>query len=656
MKTPTETAPSADGTALKTAPESEGTRVRPEIRHGLIVWIVFCLAAVALRGVRWDEQYEFAQVVTHSIGYPEHHPYLYCTRNALNLQIYATSALYWLCPSPGVVNGFRNVLYLMATVIPVYLLGSILSRRALWGHAAAILILMGIHEEFDACYQMFAWPSYGSTGHFGLGYALATLALFLNGCAPIGAFLLGLMPCVHIGQMPILLLFSLLFFADQWRRKGTRRLLPLLVWAAAGFAVCVFVWANKASVQIPLPTSGPYYSNADPQRVWAGYVSQDSLRALPGRPTDYTNSFILLAMALLLAGCAAFLETRSTAHEAARPWAWLCVYLFSVGAAVWGVMAIHYLLGTRVPFVFISWMPYRFANHAAYILLALLPALLAAEGCRNAACSNAGRTVLACVFAFAAVRPLIGHLLPATIYARYAAGGEGILFFLCGSALASVVLRLETGQSFRKALVIVSLALVFILAMFHQFGAFCAVLGFGALTFLQFARPPQWASSRATVWVTLVAALACLTVQQALNRQHLPMTDFDRQVVQLLKDRGEPDAMLLARPEQYTLQAKTAHPVMADTCLAPWIPYMPTIGPAIQKIHRDFYGQTFELDDSGQAVMTRPWSEIWRERSVEEWQRLGREYDLHYIISPNIVPLSVTPLVKGNADTLYEIP
>lgn len=637
-------------------PESEGVRVRSEIRRGLIAWVVFCFVAVALRGVRWDEQYEFAQVVTHSVGYPEHHPYLYCTRNALNLQIYATSALYWLCPSPAVVNGFRNVLYLMSTVIPVYLLGSVLSRRALWGHAAAILILMGIHEEFDACYQMFAWPSYGSTGHVGLGYALATVALFLGGCAPVGAFLLGLMPCIHIGQMPIVLFFSALFFADHWRRNGTRKVVSLFVGAAAGLAVCAIVWLNKESVQIPLPSSGPYYSEADPLRVWAGYVSQDSLRALPGRPTDYTNSFILLAAALLLAGCGAFLERRNASRDAGRPWAWLCVYLFPVGAAVWGVMAIHYLLGARVPFVLISWMPYRFANHAAYILLALLPALLAAEGCRNAACNTSGRTILACVFAFAAVRPLVGYMLPTTIYTRYAAGGEGILFFLCGAALASVILRLEAVQWPRKALVIVAVALVFVLAAFHQFGAFCAVLGFGALTFFQFARLPRWASSRVTVWAALTTALACLVVQQTLNRQHLPMTDFDRQIVQFLKDRGEPDVMLLARPEQYTLQAKTAHPVMADTCLAPWIPYMPTIGPAIQKIHQDFYGQTFELDASGQAIVTRPWSEIWRERSIEEWQRLGREYSARYIISPNIVPLSLKPLIKGDADTLYEIP
>ena len=633
---------------------------RRHVASGLAFWAIFCVVAVGLRGVRWDEQYEFAQVITRQVVYPEGHPYPYCVRNALNLQIYATSALDWLTASPAVVSGFRNVLYLLATVAPVYLLGALLGGRALAGHAAAVLILLGAHEEFDACYQMFAWPHYASTGHVGLGYALTALALLAGGHLGAGLFMLGLMPCVHIGQMPILLASCAVVgaYAALKNRAELKPILRSAPWGMAGLAVCAAVWLGKGAMHVPLPQSGPYVSTADSAAVWAGYIAQDALRALPGRPTSYTNSFIVLAAALLITTLL-YLSSRKNRQSSSRNPQWMVwVYVVLVAAAVWGVMAVHYALGEHVPYVLISWMPYRFANHAAYILIAATAAVLCAY-------SSKAQWVMPAVLVLGALRPILDGVLPESVYTRYVAGGEGLLFFLAGSACFVLLEQLReqkagTDTLFPKlpgksesvpvfcaggtAVMLLSAAA---LGLLHQFGLACALAGFVAT-----AAATRWqvTVTRRLAVAAVALAVVFMTATQWHGRQHLPASKFDRDVVSYLAGRGAAEAMLLARPEQYTLQARSGHPVVADTCLAPWIPYMPSIGPAIQKIHQDFYGETFSPPHKGE------WNMLWKKRTVKDWEDLGRVYGVGYVVSPNHVPLQLPVAVGGQMETMYRIP
>ncbi|HUW61561.1 MAG TPA: hypothetical protein VMZ06_11185 [Candidatus Bathyarchaeia archaeon] len=636
---------------------------RRHVAAGLAFWAIYCVIAVGLRGVRWDEQYEFAQVITREVVYPEGHPYPYCVRNALNLQIYATAALDWLTGSPAIVCGFRNMLYLLATVTPVYLLGVLLGGRALAGHAAAVLILLGAHEEFDACYQLFAWPQYASTGHVGLGYALTALALLAGGHLGAGLFMLGLMPCVHIGQMPILLGCSAVAgaYTALKDRAELKHILRSAPWGLAGLAVCAAVWLGKGAVHVPLPQSGPYVSTADAAAVWAGYIAQDALRALPGRPTSYTNSFIVLAAALLITTLLYLSSRKNRQSSIVNRQSMVWVYVVLVAAAVWGVMAVHYAVGEHVPYVLISWMPYRFANHAAYILIAAVAAVLCGY-------SNKAQWVMPAVLVVGAVRPFLAGLLPGSLYMRYVAGGEGLLFFLMGLAcfvllaqktgtdslfgsLKSVSVPAFCGSMAHKWLFAGGTAVMLLsalaLGLRHQFGLACALAGFVAA-----AVAPRWqmrATSRVAV-AALALAVVLMTAGQWRGRQHLPAARFDRDVVSYLAARGEAGAMLLARPEQYTLQARSGHPVVADTCLAPWIPYMPSIGPAIQKIHQDFYGETFSPPHKGE------WNTLWSERTEADWQDLRRAYGVGYVVSPNQVPLQLPVAVPGPVETLYRIP
>ena len=94
---------------------------------------------------------------------------------------------------------------LLGSVLPVFLLTTILSRKHLWGHVAALLVLLGLHHEFASYYPLPSWPSQYSIGTVGTGYALIVLALLVTQRWRSAFFLLGLMPAVHVGQLPILL-------------------------------------------------------------------------------------------------------------------------------------------------------------------------------------------------------------------------------------------------------------------------------------------------------------------------------------------------------------------------------------------------------------------------------------------------------------------
>jgi hypothetical protein len=77
---------------------------------------------------------------------------------------------------------------------------------------------------------------------------------------------------------------------------------------------------------------------------------------------------------------------------------------------------------------------------------------------------------------------------------------------------------------------------------------------------------------------------------------------------------------------------------------------MPSIGPAIEKIHRDFYGETFSPPQKGD------WNELWRKRTQVDWHALAAAYGVKYVVSPNHVTLQLPVAVRGEWETLYWIP
>lgn len=614
---------------------------------GAIGWVLICIILVVLRGTRWDEEYEMAQIVLGHLPYPLEHPMVRATRNALNLQIYISSLVQFLSPGPHALCFLRNVLFLIATVLPVYAIAAVIGRRALLAHLAAVLVLLAVHEEFDGCKRLVTWPHFFSTGHIGRGYAMLTFAALLAGWWRTGFGMLGLMPCVHIAHMPVVLGFTILRVAGAWRsqrRVLLRAIIPLL----CGLAVCGLIWLSKGYFTVPEPTSGPYFSDADPGPIWEGFLAQDVHRALPGGPVKYGNSFFVLGAALVLSAMAARLEW--TRARALGPWFWCLVFVFGCACAVWGVMAIHTWLGRDVPYVFIAWMPYRFTNHAATVLLALLPVALA--GLRERMDWRAaalGASIPLC----ALVSPWLSHVVPAALYARYLEGGAFLLFFLTGAA-AWQVFHAMRGDRFGRGIAVVSVcAGMALLATYHQFGAAMAICGagMGAVVRRVASAEQHGHAVGRTLAALTAAAMIVIGFRQWSERAVLPISPMDAEI---RRAASSAPLVLVAQPDQYGLQCRTGQRVMVDGPLAPWIPYMPSLGPSIQKVHWDLYGIRWD------GPSDEPWTTVWQSRTAAEWRALAEEYDFNAVLAPATVPLAMPHAVEavgiaGEAERLYLI-
>ena len=593
---------------------------------GALGWLCFCVLAVLVRGVRWDETLEHAQILAGQVAYPEGHPLRVYVHSAFSLQTYVSAILLVSGGTPALVCGVRNVLFLLATVLPVFLIASQVSGKVRWGHAAALLILQGIMLEFDGSYPTFVWPELYSNGHIGGAWALAALWALMAGRVRLAGLLFGLMPCVHVGQWPVLLgLFALTGLWALYRREYAS-LARGALFSGLGLGLCVVFYLLHHRLAEAIPRTGPFAVTEGAEAVWKGYTALFD----PHRRFPPGNGHMVLCALLVLPGLAVW---RAGKGKARRPWPLAGLYALGIAALVWGIMAVHAALGPDIPFLLISWMPYRLINHAPPLLLALMAGLIARKQ----------PILLLAALLFNALAPCLSPLLGAALYARYIASGDGVAFALFGAALWAVMQPLSRP----RALAVVAV-LAAPLGFYHHFGAACLVAGAVAAAVIDAA--PLIRMPRVAWPLVTAAALAVLLFHQFQYRQSLPVPEFERHLSARLG--AEPQAMLLGPPDSLLLQAHTGHPVLAETATPSLISYVPKIGPGINRLYEKVYGLSFRWPQQPGAA----WEERWRRRSPEEWQTLGRHYGLRYVISLPAVPLTLPKVLDAPSAALYVIP
>ena len=597
------------------------------------------MAVVAARGVRWDETYEFAQVILGIVKHPEGHPLLPYVRNAYSLQVYSSAALLWATGSALVVNAFRNFLFIGATVLPAYLLGAKLSGRALYGHASALLVLAGVHLELRSTYPQFVWPDMFSNGHVGTAWALLTVFCLASSRWRAGYLLLGLMPCIHVGQAPPVLAVGAaagvwLAMTGRWRDLGRG-----VGFFALGVALCAVFWVVQRPFIMPAAATGPYAATGDVDRIWQQFVAYHDIH----RGWPPVNGQVGLALLLLVSGLMAYdaWKRRGAAAALDLMWPAIFVYAAAIGALVWGTMAAHALMGPETPRVLLQWMPYRLLNHA--------PPLLLAASCGVLGREKRGGLVVLAVLASAVAIPYTRPAWPEMVYARYLAPSAGLVFLLAGSALSSAG---TSAFGARKNAFCAAIGASVAVAPFHQYGA--AMLALGAVLGLAMTLPGQnyvlreRQLTRAAAMIILAAG-AVFLYQQLMQRQMLPVGGFERSVQSYLAVRGETDAMLVGPPKQLLLQAKTNHPVITDMALPYMITYLPSIGPAVNKLYQDVYG--IRLTDKQEA----DWQTVWEQRPSASWRIVADKYSFHYIVAPANLHLNLRKVLATKTDALYAV-
>ncbi len=610
---------------------------------GLIFWISLCFLAVVLRGVRWEEGYERAQVLLNITPYPEGHPNLRWFWNAFSIHYYLSAAALWLTDSALLVCGGRQFIATIAIHVPIYLLTWVLTRRAAAAHMATLLGFVGANTFFQSYMPISPWATKATSGIIGMGWAFAVLIALSASRWRWAGILFGLMPLVHLGQWPMILLTTLATMGWLVYTRDFTALRRLVTWASVGFCCCVIFAVAQQSVVVPDPTEGAYYSAKDGQAIWATYTTNEDMhRALTDWPRfgRLGNSNIALIAVLLIAWPLALREvTRKTVRG---PWRILVTYALLSIAAVWFARLVHQFTGTDVPYVVVSWMPYRLIIHVSMLLLCV-------AGAR--ACLREGNVTIAALasLAWLAALPLWSLLLPEALANRYFSATETALFLLTGGMLPALWNEFSEFRRCRTVWGVGLAAGILGLALYHQVAAATVLaglaLGIADNRFRITIRLPRHLGTALALLLGLVS-LGNVLGQEWTHREHLPISPFEAELAAYLAENSAPDAMVLTPLEEH-YQMVLNRPVVATFETRQFMSYMQSLSTTIEKLFGDLYGVT---DDHWYD-----W-ELWQERSTEEWQELGKAYGFRYVLSKTFYPLHLPECKRGDGLVLYEIP
>ncbi len=654
------------------APNAASIQERRRVLLGVAVWLAFCAVLILLRGVRWDETFEDAQILLRKIAYPEGHPrFIYC-RNAFSAQTYSAAALLGLGAGPALLCGIRNWISLSISVLPVFLLGSLVTRKAVWGHVAALLALYGIYQGYETTYPMNLWPGLYSYGQIGMGYALLVLYFVLAGHWATGFLLLGLMPCVHLGQMPIVLLVSCVCWSIAFFSKRHAHCKRAVAGGAAGALLTLAFAGIHHAFKVPLPTSGAYYSAEDSRTVWSAFTYVHDIH----RQMPRADSHIVLFGALLLGAAAlyiyfAHLRKEAGPAEGNRPpvpvYLGLVLYCAFAALTVWGGMFAREAMGRDVPFWLASWMPFRLGNHVAPLLFVLVLGLLAETWKRGANDTAPTLALIGLAAGYAAAVTLENSLLAAVdgesnLLSRYLATGYPLYFGLYGVVMGLLPIRLRERRLLMLPYAFSVVAAFSALMVVHQFGAACFVAGVAAgFAIRSLPRPVmdgmRFLEKERVVLVMCVILAAAIAYPQWRTRQWLPRKPFNVSIARALDERNDPHGVLLGPMTSLNMQAETGHAVLAQQDTPYMISYIPELGPSIAKMYDDLFGVTFGIPSKRGLARPVDWKwELWENVPQERWQELAALYGFRYVTTAGGVSLQL-PVIAGDANgKLFAVP
>jgi hypothetical protein len=615
---------------------------RRSLAWGAVFWFAFCVAAVLIRGIRWEETFERAQLLIHRVDYPGWHPFYRYARSAFTVQYYLSALILWLVPSPALVCGIRQVLFLAATTLPPYFLAARVSRRVLCGHVAAVLAISGVLAAFGSYYPLFDWPGKFTSGHIGMGVVLLALYLIVSGRLGAGFFLAGLTPAIHVGQAPILMLVAALYAGWRWvDAPETRRpLVRAVCWGAAGLALSAALWLALRAANAQLPGGLNVLPADETLRAWKSYVFGEDVHRAFARFNPPAHGYMALGIAVFLGLFAAAGTARQKLRE---PAAWLGVYAVLTGAVVVSIAAIEQFPDT--PPALVVWMPKRLLNHAAVIALALAVGILGRK--RNSGGAGESPTVLllGLGLVWLVLTPVSARLVPDAFHARYVNANEGILFLLSGAAAAALY-RQRAHKFLYAACLVAGIGAVF---FYHQFGAALLAVGFGLASLPACAAPLAARLKPAPILAALcLVALAIPLAAQWQARSNLPVSPFESAVRDYLDGHAAPNQFLLTPHWEIGWQEKTGHPVLYTYELPQYITYMPALAADILKMRADIYDIRLGL----------AWDyslDAWRTRSNAQWKSLAAQYGFSHVLSPKNVPLDLPQVLSGPPYDLYEV-
>ena len=591
------------------SPNPASTQVRA-FWLGLVFWIGVCLLAVLVRGVRWEEGYERAQVLLGITPYPEGHPHHRWVFNGFSIHYYATGALLWLTDSAALICGGRQFLATVAIHLPIFGVTWLLTRRMASVHLAMVLSFAGADVFFQSYMPISPWATKATSGIMGMGWAFAVLLALAAGRWRTAGILFGLMPLIHLGQWPMILLTAIATCAWLWWRGERAALKRFAACAAIGLAVTAAFAVAQRPFLVPDPAEGAYRAATDGHAIWAEYTTNEDMHR---RRTEWPrfglfgHSIIGLAAFLVLALPMAWRELKAPPRRG--PTLVLFTYATLSTAAVAFAWTVHALTGTDVPYIVVSWMPYRLVIHVAMLLMAAVCAWSVGRGASLVALVSLG---------WLAAMPLWPHLIDPDLAARYFATPETALFLLAGASILGLWRSAEASTRFRNAWLALLVAGLLVLAWYHKVAAASVLFG---LALAIAGDRIVWKRWMPRAGVVLAYGLGVVTLIHVLSgqwrtREHLPVSPFEAEMATYLAEHSAPSEMVLTTLEEHW-QMVLDRPVVATFETRQFMSYMKSIAATTDKLFADLYG-----------VKDGHWYDwdLWQRRTEAEWRALGEAY------------------------------
>ncbi len=626
---------------------------------GAVPWAAYAILHVVLEGPVLDEATVPAQIMTGAVRYPAGHPLAVLMERVPGLNYQLAALEWWLHPGVWRISVVRNLLFLFASTWVPFVATLVLVRRPMWGHLAAVLTLSEGTCRFIGVYLLWVFPSFWSSGHFGIHAAVLVPALLLAGCWRLGGLLLGLLPAIHAAMSLVVGPWGAAFLlASGHRGRPWGRVLASAAVGLAGVGVMLLAMRLHAPDVQPVP---PYDATADGETILRSFMSTTDPHRLPIRvltPAYLLSPVGFVVLATLLLWPRRDADDDRTFDRVA------CAWLVALGAIAWALV-----FGTRIvqavgelPIAVLSTMPGRFAHVPVLLLLPLtVAALVRAVAGLVPARRPAGRVVLA----------LLPLLLVAGLLLDRVAVYSNFVAFVWGVWLG---LEWWAADPARRPVVAAgTLALLVALLVLRlvqddpAWWIFGAGIGLGAAAVAARVRLPA---------IEPVAAAACVVAALVAVRGPHVANGWDqgserispeeaRLAAWLDANAGRDELLLTPLWPPTQLQPKTGHPVLIDGVTLLTMTYMPSLAPSLGVMVRDFFGVDYARPETLRPLLgpdgtLRPTSEVWlaawRARTCAEWVALGARYGVRLVLAPTGERLDLPRALDGERLTLHTIP
>jgi hypothetical protein len=598
--------------------------------------------------VRYEESVPYAQALLGTTSYPEGHPLFVYAHNACGIQHHLSAWALQVTGSEYAVCAFRDILYVLAMLLPVFLIASHLARTTRAGHLAALLVFIDAPAGFGSFGSISMWP-YGETTHtIGMGYALFTLyALLARACLPAG-ILLGLMPMVYVGHIPPLALLAAINLIGEDRVSIMR----FAGGIAVGMLGCGLFYLYHRAQVVPIPTEGAYAPHGDPWEVWGRFMfSEQYVHGLAVPPRFGPPAAGSLAIFCLLVLSSLGMWRHLPARRKAEPWALVMLYANAIAAIFWIIVLAEMALGPVTPYWLVAWMPYRLTDPAVLLLLAATGALLGQRG-------SGMRAATFCVIMGTLVGPILVvlamwlsfTLAPDSIYEimREYMQVEGPLFFLIGAAAARGVIAGKPGRWITGVLMLAAWA---VLLLVQPYFGTCAAIGF--VVFLVTYRDSVLWRTPERYWKRAAALCGAPLVVAVLAAEFISREEIapgDHSFAEILDERGDDEVMVLTPFTRLDYQLSLGHPVFATIDTRNLVAHVPEMAPTLEQMFSDVYDVHFGKPSN---LDVHP---LWEARKREEWIKLSAMYGFRYVIVHGGASLDLPALDASGRVRLYAIP